>query len=281
MNSDVAARIRSSRSRTRGPGRGAGPARRAPWGVPARVVRACTGEMEPPASRAGDRPSRGAEPGRRADDARRPAPNAAPDVRRPAPNAALDVRRAVPNAAVDVWRPVSDAAVGVRAPADAGRRPGVGRTAAGSGTGSTYAASGRRVPFGAGEVGAGAGEHGIGVGERGAGGGERGVSAGAGEDGVGAVPRCRPGTVTGGGASSAPRRAVRASVTRRRACLGTPGARTVARRRARGHTRAERVLAGVAVALCSATVVVLLGLVADLSAGVHSAPAPASVSVSP
>ena len=78
------------------------------------------------------------------------------------------------------------------------------------------------------------------------------------------------------------RRPVRAPVTRRPACLGVRGARPVGRR-ARGRTRAERLWAGAAVTLCSATVVVLLGMVADLAAGAHEVPdtPPVSISVSP
>jgi hypothetical protein len=48
----------------------------------------------------------------------------------------------------------------------------------------------------------------------------------------------------------------------------------------RGRTRLERALAGAAVTLCSATVVVLLGLVADLSADGPATPSPAAPSVS-
>ncbi|TCK25257.1 hypothetical protein EV378_1060 [Pseudonocardia endophytica] len=91
------------------------------------------------------------------------------------------------------------------------------------------------------------------------------------------------GRVTGGWSAVAHGAGVsrpgRAPVTRRRACLGTPGLRTRARRRAQ-PTRAERALVGVAVTLCSATVVVVLGLVADLSADAHSAPPAVSTSIS-
>ncbi len=100
---------------------------------------------------------------------------------------------------------------------------------------------------------------------------------GVGREAVDGAATPRTGTASGAGA----RRPIRASVAPHRTCLGTPGVRTIARRRPRGRTRAERVLVGVAVAVCSATVVVLLGLVADLSADAHSAPPPVSISVSP
>ncbi len=76
-------------------------------------------------------------------------------------------------------------------------------------------------------------------------------------------------------------RTARAQVTWGRACLGPPRTRRV-RRRAPGPTRLEKLLTGVAVTLCSATVVVVLGLVADLAGGAHAGPpTPPSVSVAP
>lgn len=62
------------------------------------------------------------------------------------------------------------------------------------------------------------------------------------------------------------------------ACVGGPRAR---RRGRGGPTRAERLLVGVAVALCSAVVVVALGLVADVAADANAGHADTTTAVAP
>ncbi|BBG00837.1 MULTISPECIES: hypothetical protein [Pseudonocardia] len=90
------------------------------------------------------------------------------------------------------------------------------------------------------------------------------------------APR-RPGALA---SAAAPAVALRTARPRHRRCV-TPTRR--ARPALRPRSRGERLLAGIATVLCSATVVVLLGLIGDAAAGWNSeaAPSPGPVATAP